>query len=77
MELSEWHNDDYPAFKIAESCQPAMRLCLYFPDSLQQYSIRLSAVGTGVGMVIHGLTLTDPNAEIRKQALSFIKDMKS
>ena len=42
---------------------------------LQQCGLQLSAVGTGAGKVIHGLTLTDPDAEIRKQAVSFVKDM--
>ena len=42
---------------------------------LQQFGLPLSAVGTGAGKVIHGLTLTDPDTDIRKQALAFIKEM--
>ena len=44
---------------------------------LQRFGISISAVGTGAGKVINGLTLTDPDAEIRKQAISFISDMIS
>jgi sugar phosphate isomerase/epimerase len=44
---------------------------------LQRFEIKLSAVGTGAGKVMKGLTLTDPDAEIRKQAISFIRDMIS
>lgn len=49
------------------------------PDSLkkllQKSGLKISAVGTGAGKVLHGLTLTDPDPEIRRQALSFIQDM--
>jgi len=41
---------------------------------LEKYSMRISAVGTGAGKVIQGLTLTDPNPEIRQKALTFIAD---
>ena len=44
---------------------------------LQQSGLQLSAVGTGAGKLIHGLTLTDPDLKIRKQSISFIKDMIS
>lgn len=44
---------------------------------LQQNKLQLSAIGTGAGKVVHGLTLTDPDAEIRRRAISFIKDMIS
>ncbi|MDQ4141883.1 MAG: sugar phosphate isomerase/epimerase [Bacteroidota bacterium] len=42
---------------------------------LQNSGLNLAAVGTGAGKVIHGLTLTDSNPEIRKQAIAFITDM--
>ena len=42
---------------------------------LEKYAIQISAVGTGAGKVIHGLTLTDPDPEIRKKAVAFIEDM--
>jgi sugar phosphate isomerase/epimerase len=34
-------------------------------------------VGTGAGKVIHGLTLTDPDPNIRQKAISFISEMIS
>jgi sugar phosphate isomerase/epimerase len=42
---------------------------------LQQYNLKLAAVGTGAGKVIHGLTLTDANINIRKNAIAFIQEM--
>lgn len=44
-------------------------------DLLSRYRLKLAAVGTGAGKVIHGLTLTDPDPEIRRQAAAFIADM--
>lgn len=44
---------------------------------LEQYELKLAAVGTGAGKVIHGLTLTDSDPEIRKKAVSFISEMIS
>lgn len=44
---------------------------------LENTGLSLAAVGTGAGKVIKGLTLTDPDAVIRKEAISFIKDMIS
>ncbi|RAI93959.1 sugar phosphate isomerase/epimerase family protein [Algoriphagus yeomjeoni] len=44
-------------------------------ELLEKYNLELAAVGTGAGKVIHGMTLTDPNSEIRKKAISFIKEM--
>jgi sugar phosphate isomerase/epimerase len=44
---------------------------------LEKYKLQLAAVGTGAGKVIHGLTLTDPDPDIRKKAISFISDMIS
>lgn len=46
-------------------------------ELLEKYTLQLAAVGTGAGKVLHGLTLTDPNPEIRKKAISFISDMIS
>lgn len=46
-------------------------------ELLQKYNLQLAAVGTGAGKVIHGLTLTDPDEEIRKKAISFISEMIS
>ena len=42
---------------------------------LERYKLKIAAVGTGAGKVIHGLTLTDNNIDIRKKALVFIREM--
>ncbi len=42
---------------------------------LESSGLKLAAVGTGAGKVIQGLTLTDPNPDIRQQAITFIADM--
>ncbi|GAA0878202.1 sugar phosphate isomerase/epimerase [Algoriphagus jejuensis] len=44
---------------------------------LQKHGLQLAAVGTGAGKVIHGLTLTDPDPEVRQKAISFISEMIS
>lgn len=40
---------------------------------LDQYQLELAAVGTGAGMVIHGLSLTSPDAEERRKAKHFVR----
>lgn len=42
---------------------------------LEKHQLELAAVGTGAGMVIHGLSLTDPNADKRAAAKDFIRQM--
>lgn len=37
--------------------------------------VRVAAVGTGAGKVLRGLTLTSPDAGIRRQALEFVKSV--
>ena len=49
----------------------------YLITLLKKYNLQLAAVGTGAGKVIHGLTLTDANENVRKKAASFIFDMIS
>jgi len=49
----------------------------FLQKNLEKYSLKLAAVGTGAGKVIQGLTLTDPDPEIRKVAISFISEMVS
>ena len=44
---------------------------------LSQCNLTLGAVGTGAGKVIHGLTLTDRDTNVRKDAKLFIKEMIS
>lgn len=49
------------------------------PDTLkillERYNLTLAAVGTGAGKVMHGLTLTDMDSDIRKKAVDFIREM--
>lgn len=44
-------------------------------DYLSAQDMRLAAVGTGAGWVIHQLTLTDPEANRRRSAMAFVKSM--
>ncbi|HUG68618.1 MAG TPA: TIM barrel protein, partial [Pirellulaceae bacterium] len=40
---------------------------------LAKHHLKLAAVGTGAGMVIHGLSLIDPNPARRAQAADFVR----
>lgn len=42
---------------------------------LEQHNLNVAAVGTGAGMVKHGLSLTDPRREKREAAKDFIRQM--
>jgi sugar phosphate isomerase/epimerase len=42
---------------------------------LKKHGLAVAAVGTGAGMVKHGLSLTDPNRENRAAARGFIRQM--
>jgi len=42
---------------------------------LKEFNLKLAAVGTGAGMVIHGLHLCDPDTGRRQQAETFIRDI--
>lgn len=42
---------------------------------LEQHDLSVAAVGTGAGMVKHGLSLTDPKPEKREAARDFIRRM--
>ena len=42
---------------------------------LKKHNLKVAAVGTGAGMVKHGLCLTDPNPEKREAAKGFIRSM--
>lgn len=44
-------------------------------ELLKQHQIKVAAVGTGAGMVIHGLSLTDPSSEKRVAAGEFISQI--
>jgi sugar phosphate isomerase/epimerase len=62
----------------------AVELFLPGPDAYSENDLRgladrhqlaIAAVGTGAGMVKHGLTLTDPSVTRRAEALDFVKRM--
>lgn len=42
---------------------------------LESHKLSVAAVGTGAGMVIHGLSLTSPDAEQRTKAIRFVEKM--
>lgn len=46
-------------------------------ELLDRYGLKIAAVGTGAGKVLHGLTLTDPDPGVRSKAVAFISDMIS
>jgi sugar phosphate isomerase/epimerase len=39
---------------------------------LQQHNLKLAAMGTGAGWVVHKLRLTDPDAVVRRRAVEFV-----
>ena len=42
---------------------------------LAQHNLQFAAMGTGAGMVVHQLSLTNPDASIRAKAVDFIKSI--
>ena len=44
-------------------------------DLSEKHGLGIAAVGTGAGMVKHGLSLTDPSLDKRVEALDFIEQM--
>ena len=42
---------------------------------LDRFNLKLAAVGTGAGKVINGLTLTDNDSNVRRNAIHFIVEM--
>lgn len=78
--------DDLPAAcrQAAELGFDAVELFAPGPDTvsreeltalLKTHQLGLAAVGTGAGWVKHKLTLTSPDANVRQQAVAFIKSM--
>jgi len=43
--------------------------------SLDEYDLEMAAVGTGAGMVIHGLSLSDHDEARREEACGFVRSM--
>ena len=78
--------DDLPAAcrKAAELGFDAVEIFAPSPDSvdaaaleaqLDELHLEVAAVGTGAGMVVHGLSLTDPDADKRQRAKVFIREI--
>jgi len=44
-------------------------------DLAKRHGLAIAAVGTGAGKVLHGLTLTHPDAAVRARATDFIRGM--
>ena len=44
-------------------------------DLLAQHNLQFAAMGTGAGMVVHQLSLTNPDADMRAKAVDFIKSI--
>ncbi len=80
-----FHEELDVAFAKAAACgYDAVELFLGGPDEVpvetirglcEQFGLAVAAVGTGAGMVKHGLSLTDPAPEKRRGALDFILRM--
>ncbi|GAB3890823.1 sugar phosphate isomerase/epimerase [Larkinella knui] len=63
--------DAVELFTASADAVPADRLAAL----ADQFGLKIAAVGTGAGKVLHGLTLTDPDPAIRSKAVAFISDM--
>ncbi|MFD1141793.1 TIM barrel protein [Larkinella insperata] len=81
-----WHDLETSMAKAASLGFDAVELFTASPDAVapdrltalgDQFGIKIAAVGTGAGKVLHGLTLTDPDAHVRSKAVAFIADMIS
>ncbi|GMQ30459.1 sugar phosphate isomerase/epimerase family protein [Algoriphagus confluentis] len=79
-----WHNLEESLKKAAELGFDGVELftasgnaldASHLRDRLDFYGLELAAVGTGAGKVLQGLTLTDPDPEIRKRAIDYIAEM--
>jgi len=81
-----WNDLENSMAKAAALGFDAIELFTSSPDAIDvpslsnlfiKYKLELAAVGTGAGKVLHGLTLTDVNEDIREKAISFITEMIS
>lgn len=80
-----FHDELESSFAKAKACgYDAVELFFAGPDEVPVATIRelceghglgVAAVGSGAGMVKHGLSLTDPSQEVRRGALDFILRM--
>lgn len=79
-----WHDLPAACQKASELGYDAIELFAPGPEAvdrgelkslLEQHDLNLAAVGTGAGMVIHQLSLTDPDPDRRAEAIHFVKTM--
>ena len=79
-----WHDLPAACEKAAELGYDAIELFAPGPEAvdpaelkslLEKHKLDLAAVGTGAGMVIHKLSLTDPDPDQRAKARHFVKLM--
>ena len=66
-------------FDAVELFAPSAEAICALPlsDLLKRHNLRLAAVGTGAGMVVHNLHLCDPDPARRKMAEQFIREIMS
>ncbi len=81
---SEVQNLDAMFAKVSKMGFPAVEIFPRTPEDidppflaqmLQKHNLRLAAVGTGAGWVIHKLRLSDPDAFARKKAVDFVANL--
>jgi len=79
-----WHDLPAACQKAADLGYDAIELFAPGPDAVDPaelkallglHGLNLAAVGTGAGMVIQKLSLTDPDADQRAKAIHFVKTM--
>ncbi|MEM9586321.1 MAG: sugar phosphate isomerase/epimerase family protein [Planctomycetota bacterium] len=79
-----WDGSPAACQRAAELGYDAIEIFAPSPDAvdreeleglLARYSLKVAAVGTGAGMVKHGLNLTDPDVAQREAASAFIRSM--
>ncbi len=81
---SDLQNLDSLLFKVKELGFPAVEIFPRTPEDigppflaslLQKHNLKLAAVGTGAGWVIHKLRLSDPDPVARKKAVDFVAEI--
>ena len=79
-----WDNLEVSIPKAKKAGFDAVELFTIGPDAVEPHmlnkllednDIKLAAVGTGAGKVLHGLSLTNPDGEIRRKAREFVGGM--
>lgn len=79
-----WHDLDAACADAKAAGLDGIELFTEGPDQIptdvllataKAHDLEIAAVGTGAGKVIHGLTLTDPDPEIRARAAAFVEEM--